>query len=744
MSGTYLTSDGGKSWKMYNFPGGSSAFSFDPADPEAVYVCGHGLHRTADWGKNWELLFPPSVDGVRYLGDHADFTYLARETFPDEPSISVNEILLDPADSRRIYLGVSRYSPSKSVVSIFYSADRGRQWAESAGLKSSVIGLFNDNQAGNEIFVFCQDALYKLDKTTHEIKEMPLPAGIAPLSAITGGLDPESKKMRFYAVTGTRWDGEKMTGGVYVSDDGARTWSQVTPPLDSGLPEKSRRYLPYFERIACSESDSRSVYLVCGRYIQKNQRGDLGHWYGIFKSADAGRSWQWVYKGGGGSSDYIVRDGWMADNERDSWVRDAFGGEYVRVIEVKVFPGSPEIALFTDWYRVMKTVDGGKSWFEVYSERLPDGSVRSRGMDVTTSYGVHFDPFNTEHLAISYTDIGYFHSFNSGQSWFRSVDGVPPAWDNTCYWMQFDPEIKDKLWSVWSSWHDIPRFKMIRMPGWQNRAVGGVCVSVDSGKSWKVSSDGLPKNSPTTCIALDPESPPNSRTLYISVYGKGVFRSVDDGKSWEKKNQGLRDNPLAWEITLAADRALYLVVTPDKTGSISAGREMVDGGVYRSADQAETWEKLDLPDGARFPNSLTPDPQNPGRLYLSCWADLKLGDIYGSRYDGYPEGMGSEHIIQVNGGVFVSEDSGKSWKSIFDKKAYVYGLAVDQKHPGRLYINTFNNAAYRSDDYGRSWKKIKGYDFYWGHRVIVDQHNPEMIYLTTFGGSVFYGRPDTD
>ena len=88
----------------------------------------------------------------------------------------------------------------------------------------------------------------------------------------------------------------------------------------------------------------------------------------------------------------------------------------------------------------------------------------SRGLDVTTSYGVHFDPFDSNHIAISYTDIGYHHSFDRGKSWIRSAEGVPADWVNTCYWMVFDPEVKGKIWSVWSYLHDFPRGKMTRNP----------------------------------------------------------------------------------------------------------------------------------------------------------------------------------------------------------------------------------------------------------------------------------------
>jgi len=85
------------------------------------------------------------------------------------------------------------------------------------------------------------------------------------------------------------------------------------------------------------------------------------------------------------------------------------------------------------------------------------------------------------------------------------------------------------------------------------------------------------------------------------------------------------------------------------------------------------------------------------------------------------------------GGIFLSEDGGDTWRSIFDEDQYVYDITADPWHPGRFYCNTFNGAAWRSDDHGNTWKKIKGYDFHWGHRIIVDPNNPEMVYITTFG-----------
>jgi hypothetical protein len=46
-------------------------------------------------------------------------------------------------------------------------------------------------------------------------------------------------------------------------------------------------------------------------------------------------------------------------------------------------------------------IDGGASWQAVYSIRTPDGGWTTNGLDATTSYGVHFDPFDRRHMFIS-------------------------------------------------------------------------------------------------------------------------------------------------------------------------------------------------------------------------------------------------------------------------------------------------------------------------------------------------------
>jgi len=729
MTGSYITRDNGESWQMLNFPGGVGAFAFDPNKPEDVYVGSRGLYRSRDGGANWEILFPAlsAVKAIEHHDDHADIHLMTSDNFPGGEVVS---ILVDPQTAGKIYCAISGGRGGES--GLYVSQDDGATWSEGAKFDSPVLALFQNPADPGRVVVFCRRSWNAWDKTSGQVETRPHPEGMSAVTSVSGGVDPDKPGVfRLWAVSIPGRLGERLPGKVFVSEDAAVSWQEVTSNVIAGNPLSDPAKAPSFTWIGSCLADSRSAYLVCSRYIQNNENGQPGFYYGIFRTSDAGKSWHWVYRSGGGSGQYGVSDGKEADNIQDSWVHEAFASDFVLAICASVSPVNPERAIFTDWYRSMKTEDGGGTWTALYAKNLPDSTVVSRGQDVTTCYGVHFDPFDPQHIAISYTDIGYFHSFNSGKSWRRSVNGIPREWENTCYWMEFDPTVQGRMWSVWSSWHDIPRFKMIRNRGWQENTVGGVAVSQDAGRTWQVSNNGLPEQSPTTCLALDPSSPAGARVLYATVYGQGVYKSTDDGASWVQKNNGLGQDLNVWQIKLVDSRTLYLVATPSLTYGDS-GNVLVNGALYRSDDSGESWKKIALPDGVRFPNSIEFDPSRPERLYLACWADLDPGDFGGARDQG---------LIENQGGVLLSEDGGATWNQIYDPKAYVYAVTVDPSKPGRVYLVTFHNGAFRSDDQGATWGRIDGYNFYWGHRVVLDPQDASQIYITTFGGSVFHGAP---
>ncbi|ULQ54609.1 sialidase family protein [Flavihumibacter fluvii] len=737
MTGSYLTKDGGNSYQLINIAGGTSCYAFDPVDSNSIYLGSAVLHRSADGGKSWTQIFPKKseVTSEIYIGDHAEYEITTENTslYVKEPE-KISTIRVDPSKSGSLYFSMGNY--------FFYSTNAGDSWSkENLGYHIDYL-YTNTGAAKNDLYIFTQEKVFIFNKDSKRITAREIPVSMSPAYSFTAGTLKNSSATMLYALhhdfkKQNPWDFGHSE--VWSSKDLGLTWEKNN---DTVITNGYLGISPSLSMINCSEFDAANAYVVTNRYQEKLLSDKLIDWYGALKTSDAGKSWHWVWKGGGGSGQYGVQDATDAPNLNDAWVHKAFGGEFIQLFDAGVSPRDGNIAIVTDWYRTMKTMDGGITWQEIYSHMNPDTTYTSRGMDVTTTYGVHFDPYDSSHLAISYTDIGYHHSYDGGKSWKRSAAGVPSDWVNTCYWVVFDPGVKNKVWSVWSGLHDFPRGKMTRNPQWKDKGRGGVCVSTDGGRTWKPTVEGMGMNSPATSIVLDPKSAISRRTLYAAVYNKGVFKSIDDGKTWQIKNKGIDSNTCAFELTLASNGNLYLTVSPTpahKDGK--KGPAFYSGAVYRSTDGAETWTKLTISKGLLFPNGMEIDPDDPKRIYLACWAAISLSDLVGG--DVVREAGGNK-LLDMPGGIFLSVDGGDSWTSIFDQKQYVYDVTADPHHPGRLYCNTYNKVAWRSDDRGKSWKKLRDYDFHWGHRVIVDQYNPEKVFITTYGSSVWHGVPATE
>jgi photosystem II stability/assembly factor-like uncharacterized protein len=268
--------------------------------------------------------------------------------------------------------------------------------------------------------------------------------------------------------------------------------------------------------------------------------------------------------------------------------------------------------------------------------------------------------------------------------------------------------------------HDLPRPKMWRRTGIAGYE-GGVLVTENAGKTWKPVSRDIGEAA-VTHILIDPASPAGNRTLYACAFGRGVYKSADGGKTWSLKNDGINGKePFAWRITMNDKNGELFLVVCRRSDDGSIGNEF-DGAIYRSADGAETWSEMNLPAGTNGPMHILPDPANPERILLSAWGRASEGRF----------------MPDTGGGIYLSEDNGKTWKQTLERDQHIHDLTYDSRN-STFYACGFNGSAYRSEDRGASWTRIKGYNFKWGKRVEPDPRNPEKIFIITFGGGVWYG-----
>lgn len=677
MTGSYITHDGGHSWRMFNLRGVTRFFVFDPIDPKVIYAQGIGLWRSTDSGDTWNLIYPNphNIKTVVMRSDHADEELMAE---PD-PLGTITALAVDPSNPKSLYAAAG----GKDHASVFMSGDWGASWKSVASLPEAPRRIWIDSRSPRDsrtLYIAGQHSVTVWSASGSRTFPMPEAVSFTSLSlGFTSSFEP--------VIYGTS---EK---GIFVSPDGGKSWRTASLP-GSGARVRA---------IATSRENGNVAYVS---YSDLSLEGKT--WIGVAKTQNAGASWELVWK----EADTA------ASNVHDAWITPRFGVDWgENPLEICVSDHDPNLVYATDLGRTMKTADGGATWTAVYSRKIPGGEWFSTGLDVTNVYGIHFDPFDSARQFLTYTDIGLFRSEDAGKSWQSSTTGVPREWLNTTYWVAFDPKVKGRMWSVNSGTHDLPRPKMWRHADPANYK-GGVCLSEDGGKTWRKSNSGMEETA-ATHILLDPRSPVDARVLYVAGFGRGVYKSSDGGKTWVLKNQGITQNqPFAWRLTLASDGTLYvLIARRSEDGSMGTPG---DGALYRSKDGAERWEPVQLPEGVNGPNGLAADPSTPSRLYLAAWARAS-----GTHGDG--------------GGIFLSDDAGRTWRQIFDRDRHVYDVSVDPNDAKILYAAGFESSAWRSTDRGDHWSRIPGFNFKWAYRVIPDPVDRNKIYVSTFGGSLWHG-----
>lgn len=107
----------------------------------------------------------------------------------------------------------------------------------------------------------------------------------------------------------------------------------------------------------------------------------------------------------------------------------------------------------------------------------------------------------------------------------------------------------------------------------------------------------------------------------------------------------------------------------------------------------------------------------------------------------------------ATGGVFKSEDGGRTWRPIFDEQAVlnIGDLAVDPVDPQVIYVGTgeanggHNNfpgaGMYKSTDGGETWRHVGLAHTASIGRVVVDPHNPQRVFVAAVG-SYFAPNPE--
>jgi len=707
MTGTYISRDGGRSWRMINLGQVVYSLVFDPLRPNVLYAASIFVWRSDDTGETWSRIYPSPGKRTRfyYQGDHAFHVVMTKDaSYPQQTveRVFVTAIAVHPRDPDRLFIAHKGDWRQTIPAAALVSRDGGRNWEIVRILDREIVSAADIDPDTSQVTFASESAVYVHDG--RRMERMPAPYGCT-FNCVSLGRRGDS--LLIYATTDAAWDADRLTKGIVVSADRGRTWKQIAGVLGALVARRGGTKVPRFRAVGCSANNAGVAYVGFRNLVLGASRDYV--YNGIAATNDGGASWKILRKELRLSS----LDPLEGYQRRRLPAGDIWFDEPARIT---VAPANPGIVLVSDLFRTLVSRDGGRSWHSANASAAADGRFATRGIDVSVCFGVVIDPFNSKNVYALFGNLGIWKSADAGATWRGLCEGVPLEWRRCAYWLEFDPAVEGLAWAAVSGTHDLPRPKM-----WRRRGIstyrGGVLVTTDGGEHWTPAWPETQEMA-VTHVLLDPKSPPGRRTLYACGFGRGVMKSTDGGRTWELANNGIEyEEPFAWRLTLSADGMLYLVIA--RRHEWGESRPSGIGALYRSADGARRWERMPLPETVDGPVCLLVDAADTRRLYLAAWG----------RYTGGED---------VGGGIFITADGGGTWHKGKLDDLHVYDVTMDPRN-NTLYAVGFESSAYRSCDRGETWQRIRGYNFKWGHRVTPDPSDENMIYIATFGGGIWHG-----
>ncbi len=511
--------------------------------------------------------------------------------------------------------------------------------------------------------------------------------------------------------------------GLMLSGDSGRTWRLVKQPYEN-------------ETILAMPPARKEMYA-----LQSNSDAMAK----LLRSDDGGASWRNIFRmPPGGKMRVLDR---AVANVLPSWVQTELSwGYYFTYQGLDVAAGAPDFALVTTQGEIYATRDGGESWAPIMNDALPpldDGRPRfaSTGLEVTSCWGYFFDPHDEKREYIAYTDVGFGRSLDRGASWSWSAWGSP--WTNTFYDLAFDPARPGRIYAAASQQHDIPHFLAVSsIAGGYRVHRGGVVVSDDYGATWKTPYAGggpgsLPKQVCTT-VVLDPNSPPDRRTLYAGVFGErdddaaGVYVSRDSGATWARlePGPGVLPNLHIYRLRLHPRTGhLYCLITGLRSGKVG-GYFAVPGGLWKSEDKGANWRHISA--GApfnRWSTAFAFDPRDSATVYVTA-ATPQGGRDVGGLFKTVNDGADWFHVLK-DGRIGVS-----GGEPGYD---HCMAVTVHPDNPDLVMVGTTLHGIMYSTDRGRFWRRYWEFPFGNAQSITVHPRKRDRIYVTTFGAGVWEG-----
>ena len=499
-------------------------------------------------------------------------------------------------------------------------------------------------------------------------------------------------------------------GGLWKTIDGGQTWKPVT---DGQLKSSS------VGAVAVSNSNPDVVYIGMG---ETELRGNIMQGDGVYKSIDAGKTWEHV------------------------------GLEETQAIsKIRVHPTNPDIVYVAALGHpygenpergVFKSTDGGKNWNKILFKSTKAGAI-DLVMDANNPdvlYSTFWQVYRTPYKMLGGgPDCGIYKTTDGGKSWEDiSENSGLPSRPLGKIGITVSPVNSNRLWALVEANN------------------GGVYTSDDAGSTWSLINDERKLRQRAFYYSRIYADPKDENTVY--ALNTGFYKSVDGGKTFDKRI-----------IVPHGDNHDLWIDPQNPMRMINAN----DGGGCVSVNGGESWTDLDFPTsqfyhimvtrdfpymicGAQQDNSTMCIPsegwnfkqaRGPHKQYYYAIGGGESGYIsqhpnkldwfyagsQGALLTKYDRSNGYRRDIQVYPRFFSGEPS----SALPERWQWTFPIVFSPLNPDKLY--TCSQHVWVSEDDGQSWTKISPDLTYadpntlgdTGGIITNDMNGPE-IYATVF------------